>query len=366
MHVDGAKADGSGLTRSARNPAGHAVLVTGGAGFFGEILKNRLLAEGADCVSIDLQPDTTTHPRLTSVRGDIRDQSRMDQLFQTYRFSTVYHCAAILAHAVADTDLLWTSNVDGTRVVADLARQHGARKVVFISSNCLWAAPFGRPVVEADQPQPREIYGRSKWEGEKILAGYANAFEAVILRCPTIIASGRLGLLSILFEFIHEGRRVWVVGGGANRYQFIYAQDLADVCLRAAAPGVAGVFNIGSDRVAPLRDVYQQVIDRAGTAARVASLPKTPALAMMRLAHAVGLSPLGPYQYRMIAEDFEFDTTKLKTQLAWAPTLTNGEMLAQAYEYYRDHLDDIRSRTDVSAHRQPARLGAIRLLKWLS
>ncbi len=85
--------------------------------------------------------------------------------------------------------------------------------------------------------------------------------------------------------------------------------------------------NVGSDEVKPLREVYQHVIDQAGTGARVASLPKAPTLAAMRLADALKVSPLGPYHWRMIAEDFLFD---------------------------------------VSAHRQPAKMGAIRILKWFS
>jgi nucleoside-diphosphate-sugar epimerase len=191
-------------------------------------------------------------------------------------------------------------------------------------------------------------------------------FDAVIIRTPTIVDAGRLGLLAILFEFIDEGRRVWVVGGGKNRYQFIYAEDLADACVRAMSYAGRGIFNIGSDEVAPLRDVYQRVIDRAGTGARIASLPRLPTLAAMRLAHALGVSPLGPYQYRMIAEDFVFDTTKIKRELSWKPTLTNGEMLSRAFEYYRANRREIHDRTDASAHRRPARMGVIRLLKWVS
>jgi len=195
----------------------------GGAGFFGEILKNRLLAEGVRCVSIDLQQDQTVHSQLESVQGDIRDKAKFAELFARHRFDGVFHCAAILAHDVSDKEFLWTSNVDGTRVVAELSVEHQVPRVVFTSSNCLWADPFNRPVTEADEPHPREIYGSSKWEAEKVLQGFRDRLQVAIIRTPTIIDSGRLGLLAILFEFIAEGRRVWVVGGGSNRYQFVYA-----------------------------------------------------------------------------------------------------------------------------------------------
>jgi UDP-glucose 4-epimerase len=342
------------------------VLLTGGSGFFGGVLKHRLLADGLSCVNVDLQRDDDVHQRLVSVQADIRDRAALATLFVRHRFDCVFHCAAILAHDVKDRDVLWTSNVVGTEVLADLCDEHGVGKVVFTSSNCLWAEPFNRPVTEEDEPRPREVYGASKWAAEKVLLDPKRRFDAVIIRTPTIVGAGRLGLLAILFEFIDEGRRVWVVGGGRNRYQFIYAEDLADACLKATTYPGRGVFNVGSDGVEPLRDVYQRVIDRAGTGARIASLPRLPTLAAMRLAHALRVSPLGPYQYRMIAEDFIFDTSRIKRALSWTPTLTNGEMLSKAFEYYRAHRREIHSRTEASAHRRPARMGVIRLLKWVS
>ncbi len=343
------------------------VLVTGGAGFFGDVLKRRLLAEGLDCVSIDLQPDPMTHPQLTSVQGDIRDDTLVEELFRRHRFEGVFHCAAILAHAVKDESFLWSSNVDGTAVLARCAAAHQVSKFVFISSNCLWGESFHRPVTEDDEPRPIEIYGRSKWEGEKVLARHRDDFDVVVLRSPTIVDAGRLGLLTILFDFIREGRKVWVVGKGDNRYQFVYAPDLAEACVLGFATSTAsGWFNVGADHVKTLADVYRYVIDQAGTGARVASLPKAPTLAAMRLAAALKVSPLGPYHYRMIAEDFIFDTSKIARELGWHPSLTNEEMLAEAYKAYERDFDEIHLRRDVSAHRQPAQMGAIRILKWLS
>ncbi|MCL4745318.1 MAG: NAD-dependent epimerase/dehydratase family protein [Burkholderiaceae bacterium] len=341
-------------------------LVTGGAGFYGGILLKHLLDLGHSCVSVDLVTGDFRHPLLRSVEGDIRNPESMDRLFADEGFDVVFHCAAMLAHDRKSRDLLWSSNVEGTQVIADMANRHRVGHVVFTSSNCLWARNFGRPVREDDVPEPIEIYGRSKWEGEQILAEPENRFSSTLIRCPTIIDEGRLGLLSILFEFIDDGRKVWVVGGGHNAYQFIYAKDLARACVSAAERRTQGVLNIGADDVKPFRDVYQYVIDRAGTGSRVATLPLRPALAAMRLAHRMRISPLGPYQYRMIAEDFVFDTTRIKRCLDWEPSLTNEEMLWKSYQYYRDNRTEIMSRKSVSAHRQAARMGVIRLLKWIS
>jgi nucleoside-diphosphate-sugar epimerase len=343
------------------------ILVTGGSGFFGGILKNRLLAEDFRVVNLDSIADADRREHLTSIQGDIRDAALVDQLFAAERFDCVMHCAAMLAHEkIADEDL-WGSNVDGTRVLAEAARRHDVRSFVFTSTNCLWAHNAGRPVREDDPPAPVELYGRSKLAAEQVLKEFENDLAVVVMRCPTIIDEGRLGLLGILFEFVDEGRKVWVVGDGGNRYQFIYAQDLATACLLAMDYGRSGTFHVGADDVPTLREVYQAVIDAAGTGARIAELPRRPALAAMKLAHTLGVSPLGPYHYRMIAEDFVFDTTRVREELGWRPTVTNQQMMVKAYRYYAARRKEIGSRAgEVSAHSRLAAMGVIRLLKWLS
>jgi nucleoside-diphosphate-sugar epimerase len=342
------------------------VLITGGAGFFGEVLKKELLKKGFFCVSIDLEKDNYTHKNFVAVQGDIRDKKLLDAIFSKYKFDAVFHLAAILAHAIKDNGFLWSSNVDGTKNIAEFAKKYNVPKVVFTSSNCLWAKNFSRNITENEIPEPVEIYGRSKLEGEKILWKYRDFFDAVIIRCPTIIDEGRLGLLAILFDFIDEGRKVWVVGDGSNRYQFVYAKDLVDACVKSLSYNRSDIFNIGSDNVKTFREVYQYVIDNAKTSAKVCPLPKAPAILAMKLAHFLRISPLGPYHYKMIAESFVFDTSKIKKKLKWKPTLTNEEMLWKSYNYYRTNKNEIHSRKNVSAHRKPAEMGVIRVLKWIS
>jgi len=145
-------------------------------------------------------------------------------------------------------------------------------------------------VREEDPPNPVEIYGRSKLRAEEIIQEYSG-IVSVIIRCPTIIDFGRLGLLSILFEFIDEGRRVWTVGGGRNKYQFIYAKDLAHACLEALDYPESEIFHIGSDNVKSLAEVYEYVVKHSHSKSCVSSLPRSATIAAMKLAYRFGMSP---------------------------------------------------------------------------
>jgi len=342
-------------------------LVTGGSGFVGTLLVGKLLTEGHDVASIDLLPSTIVHPRFHSVIGDIRNRAALDPIFTKSRPNAVLHCAALLAHGRVDSAAMISHNVEGTRVLAEATAAAKVAKLVYLSSNCLWGHGFDRPVTEHDVPAPCEVYGTSKLEAERVLAQFKDQFETVAIRCPTIIDEGRLGLLAILFEFIADNNRVWMVGDGSNRYQFVYAEDLLDAMLRAATMRSGShTFGIGSDHVPTMAECFQQVIDGAGSSSRLIHAPKAPMIGAMKLAHLFNISPLGPYHYRMIASSFVFDTSGIKRELGWQPTLTNGEMMLKAYRYYLANRFEIATRENVSAHRQATKMGVIRVLKWLS
>ena len=224
-----------------------------------------------------------------------------------------------------------------------------------------------KKVKEEEPPAPVEIYGRSKWEGEKILLSKKDNVDSVIFRCPTIMDEGRLGLLAILYQFLDENKRLWMVGNGDNTYQFIYAKDLAKACELALDYPQSDVFNIGSDDVKSFNYTYQYVIDHSSSTSKLGHLPPHLAKLAMKISYYLGISPLGVYQYNMISSSFVFDTTKIKKKLGWAPTLKNEEMLLRSYEYFHKNKEEIHGRKDVSAHNREADMGlAIRILKYFS
>lgn len=344
-------------------------LITGGAGFFGTIMGKYLLERGHKCVCIDLCKSEIEHENWTAIQGDIRDRDLLDKIFGETRFDAVLHYAAMLAHEKKMLNELWTSNVDGTQNILDMCVKHGVGKIVFTSSNCLWGKNFDRMVTEEEPPAPVEIYGKSKLEGEKILMSAPEQVKSVIFRCPTIMDEGRLGLLAILYEFVDENKRLWMVGKGNNTYQFIYAKDLARACELALDYNESDIFNIGSDDVKSFNYTYQYVVDHSESKSKLGHLPPHLAKFAMKAAYALGISPLGVYQYNMISSSFVFDTSKLKTKLGWQPTLKNEEMLLRSYEYFHKNREEIRNRKDgeVSAHNREADMGlAIRILKFFS
>ncbi len=340
-------------------------LVTGGSGFFGNILIDELLKEGWHCVNIDILKSNRTDSNLTNFVGDIRLRSDIEECFSISKIDVVFHCAALLAHGKIKTKDLMDTNINGTKNLAEVSAENNVNKFIYISSNCLWGNPLPYAIDEHEYPEPCEDYGVSKLGGEIILNSF-NQLNPIIFRVPTLIDEGRLGLLGILFDFIDNNKRIWVVGDGRNKYQFLYAKDLAKACILAENYNGSGIFNLGADNVRSLKDVYQHVISQGGSRSRISKLPRRLTLLAMRIFYKIGLSPLGPYHRRMIAESFMFDTSKAKKELKWMPTFSNEEILLKAFKYYINNKDSIRSRKNVSAHNSVTKAGIINLLKLIS
>lgn len=340
--------------------------VTGGTGFFGSVLMDELASRGHEAIALDLlPPDRTDWPHRSAVI-DIRDSKALSSVLKDLGpVDGVFHLAAVLAHDKSHFADVTSTNLDGTRNLMEACRELEIPKVVFTSSNCVFAADCAEPVDENKSPSPIEEYGRSKLQGESLIATYSPAVKSVSLRCPTIISAGRMGLLTILFDFIREGRRLYLVGSGSNKYGFIYAPDLADACIRSMQSGASGIYHVGSDNVPTLRQLYSELAEFAGKKPRFVELPEGPATAALAALYRLGLSPLGPYHYRMLAANFVFDCSKLKAETGWKPTLTNSEMLQQAFTYYVEHREEM-SQANVSPHRKPARAGILGLLRLIS
>src|SRR6185369_17988109 len=101
------------------------------------------------------------------------------------------------------------------------------------------------------------------------------------------------------------------LGRGDNRYQFVHADDLAEVCVRAAARPASEVFHAGAERFGTMRQLLEALVRHAGTGSRVVSVPARPAVVLMRLTSRLGISPLGAYHALMYGESMYFDTSRV-------------------------------------------------------
>ena len=335
-------------------------LVTGGSGYFGSLLVRRLAADGHDVRVLDLNDSDDRPAGVELIQGDIRDRAVVARAVEGC--DVVFNNVAQVPLA-KDAELLRTVNVDGTTLLLEAAIRAGVGKVVHTSSSAVFGVPASNPVLPTTAASPVEAYGRAKVAAESAcLEAVANGLDVTIIRPRTILGHGRLGIFGILFEWVADGADIFVLGAGNNRYQFIHADDLAEVCVLAArAPGAA-VFNAGTDRFGTMRESLEALCTHAGTGSKVRSLPAGPAGLGMKAAAGLHLAPFAPYHWLMYSKSLWFDIEHVKDALGWQPKYSNEEMLADSYEWF---LANRASTADEgkSHHRTIAKQGALKVLK---
>jgi nucleoside-diphosphate-sugar epimerase len=189
--------------------------------------------------------------------------------------------------------------------------------------------------------------------------------DVTIVRPRTILGHGRLGIFQILFEWVREGANIPVLGGGENVYQFVHAADLAE-CIRLAAarPGAA-IYHAGAARFGTMREALEALCRHAATGSRVVSVPLRAAEWGMRLASALGLSPLGPYHSLMYGRSLWFDISRAQRELGWEPRYSNAEMLCESFDWYLNHRAEVLAARGQSPHRSAVKQGVLALVRRL-
>jgi nucleoside-diphosphate-sugar epimerase len=340
--------------------------ISGGAGFLGLHLSRRLLADGAAVRTLDVVPldEPELERSVEEVRGDVRDRGAAARLVEGA--DVLVHAAAALP-IQAKREAIWSANVGGTENVLAAARDAGVPRVVFISSTAVYGVPEKHPIVEDDPLAGVGHYGESKIAAEEICRRFAaGGLEVVVIRPKTFIGPERLGVFEILFDWIREGRRIYVLGKGGNRYQLLAVDDLVDAIVAASErPGVAGeAINVGAREFGTVRGDLEALIDHAGSSSRITPIPVKPAEVVLRGLELARLSPLAEWHYKTAHRDSFVDISKAERLLGFAPRLSNERALIETYDWYLANRQRLRAAG--TTHRVPWNQRALGLLKRVS
>ena len=275
------------------------ILVTGGAGFIGSHLVERLLAEGGWRVTVvddfndfyaPARKRANVAPHLERddfrlVEADIRDGAALARMFAVGGFEVVVHLAARagVRPSLAEPVLYSETNIGGTLNLLEQSRAHGVRKFVFGSSSSVYGMNAKVPFAEDDPvSHPISPYAATKAAGELLCHTYAHLYglRTVALRFFTVYGARQRPDLAIhkFARLIETGRAIPVFGDGTTRRDYTYVDDII-AGVRAAVDYEASlyeIFNLGESRTVELRELIALLERELGRRAVVERQPEQP------------------------------------------------------------------------------------------
>jgi UDP-glucose 4-epimerase len=238
-------------------------LVTGGAGFIGSHLVERLLADGCRVTVLDNfssgrrknLANVRSDPKLSIEEADISDARRIAPFFRGIEW--VFHVAALadIVPSIQQPLVYHRANVDGTVSVLEAARHAGVKRFLYTASGSCYGIPDLLPTPETAPIRPQYPYALTKYVGEQYALHWAQVYKlpVVSLRLfnvygPRSRTSGTYGAVFGVFlaQKLHH-QPLTIVGDGTQTRDFTFVTDVVDAFVAAARSNVAGeVFNVGS------------------------------------------------------------------------------------------------------------------------
>ena len=305
-------------------------LVTGGAGFIGSHVVDRLLADGHTVAIVDnlsTGRPVLVNPAATLHVEDLRS-ARLDRVFAAARPDVVVHLAAQASVPRSVGDPMYDASVNllGTINLLAAAQRAGVRRVVYTSTG---GAAYGdtdvMPTPEDHPTRPMSPYGVSKVAAERYLDAWSAiaGVPVLTLRLANIYGPrqnplGEAGVIAIFAHRLVRDQECVVYGDGDQTRDYVYVGDVADAAARAISrPDAVGVVNVATGIETTVNTLYRQLATIAGA--------KRPAR------HA----PARPGEQRRSV----LDATRASKMLGWSPRVSLETGLERTYAYFREEKD---------------------------
>jgi len=322
------------------------VFVTGGTGLLGIHLINRLLAEGFKVYSL-VRPDSNTGPiekrgGIEFIVGDILNLSGVPKL----------DGIGVFIHTAARTDFPrerqiisenYRINVSGTANVLELACRSGAGQFIYVSSCSVMGDCYDGERDESFPPNPDSIYGKSKYEAEKIVCKYhqEGRIRTSILRPGLMYGPyDRSGLIKMV-EYVDKGKSI-ILGNGKNYKSPVSVHNVVEaiLCMINNPKSFGELFIVTDGKNYAINEIFNEIARLLGRKGGFLHLPAQLSLTAGRLADLInkipGIElPVSSADVKKFLSNNTYDIKKIKTTLNYMPKYFLSDGLQEIIDWYK-------------------------------
>ncbi|MBQ2226398.1 MAG: dTDP-glucose 4,6-dehydratase [Methanobrevibacter sp.] len=311
------------------------ILVTGGAGFIGSNFVRYMVEKYSDyhiinldaltyCGNLENLKDIEDKDNYTFVKGDIRDKAIVDELVEKSDYVINFAAESHVDRSIADPEIFIKSNVLGTQVLLNAAKEHGVEKYIQISTDEVYGTLGKTGYFTEDTPlQPNSPYSASKAGGDLIARAYHETFglPVNITRCSNNYGPYQFPekLIPLMISNALEDKKLPVYGDGKNVRDWLHVHDhcsAIDLVLHEAKPGE--VYNIGGNNEKQNIEIVKLILGELGKDESLIEFVTD------RLGHD---------------RRYAIDSTKIQEELSWKPEYTFEVGIRKTIQWYLDNQD---------------------------
>ncbi|MFH1453716.1 MAG: GDP-mannose 4,6-dehydratase [Armatimonadota bacterium] len=314
------------------------VLITGGLGFLGSHLAERLLPHAKEIILYDamlplyggnLFNIEEFKDKVTVTVADIRDKDKMEEAVKGVDY--IFNIAGQVSHVDSMTDPLLDLDINcrGNLVLLEACKKYNKdARIVYAGTRGQYGKLDYIPVDEKHKMEPTDIYGVNKMAGEHYHLIYSKAFDmwACSLRINNSygpkhqMKHGKYGILNWFIRLAMDNQPIKVFGDGSQLRDYNYVDDVIDAMISAGADEIcrSKVYNLGSGKQIKFLDLVKLVIQSAGSGS----------IEMVPWPHERKVIEIG---------DYVADFSKIKKDLGWDPKITLSEGLKKTCDYYKKY-----------------------------
>ena len=248
------------------------ILVTGGAGFIGSHVVDRMIDEGYDVIVVDnLYSGKYVNPEAIFYKIDLNDFDALMNVFKKHEIEEVWHIAANPDVRIGSENPyeIYRNNVSATYTLLEVMRRNGVKRLIFTSTSTVYGEAKVIPTPEDYPTIPISIYGASKVACEAMIASYCHTFDmqAWIYRFANVI--GKRSNHGVIYDFIMKLKKnpneLEILGNGEQNKSYIYISDCIDAMFFGLkADDWINILNIGSEDQIKVRRIAEIVCEEMG------------------------------------------------------------------------------------------------------
>jgi len=329
------------------------ILVVGANGFLGSKLIRELKKKKLKFFKIDKS-------LIGKEKVDITNYKSLEKFFNLKKIKVIINCACEPATSKSKKNIFLT-NVIGNKNLINLSEKKNIKKYIFFSTSAIWVKDYKNYVTEKTKTSPVESYGESKVKAEKDII-YSKLKSWTIFRIPMIVSYKRLGILSILFDFIINNKKIPIINNGKNLVQFIHIDDLSRFVIKSLEINEKQVYNLASNEAVTLKKLFLNLIKSINSKSKLISFRDYGLTYILSILNKINLSPLNIYHIKMLKFSLAMKTNKITKRYKMQTKIKTSTMLIAALKNYMKKSSKTEYRTEITS---PIKMRIIKLLYYL-